>query len=112
LGEVPADVVGLSYGESRTLAREVAARAGPDVDPAAVIVDAPPRPSFRESGARVIHEGTVRRLDAVSRLVEALKAAERDQWRLGVYAPADRRDRVAAAAETVLGVPAYEGDPG
>jgi hypothetical protein len=112
LGEVPADVVGLSYGESRTLAREVAARAGPDVDPAAVIVDAPSRPSFRESGARVIHEGAVRRLDAVSRLVEALKAAERDQWRLGVYAPADRRDRVAAAAETVLGVPAYEGDPG
>jgi HD superfamily phosphohydrolase len=60
----------------------------------------------------VIHEGAVRRLDAVSRLVEALKAAERDQWRLGVYAPADCRDSVAAAAESVLGVPAYEGGAG
>jgi hypothetical protein len=109
LAAVPESAIGLTFDDARALARRIAARAGPDVDPTEVVVDAPSTPSFRESGVRVVHGGTVRRLDAVSKLVEAVKAAERDQWRLGVYAPARCRDRVAVAAADVLGVPAYDG---
>ncbi|PSQ90464.1 MAG: phosphohydrolase, partial [Bacteroidetes bacterium QH_2_63_10] len=52
---------------------------------------------------RVMVNGEVRRLAEQSTLVNALRAAQRDQWRLGVYAPAESSDRVGDAAIRTLG---------
>ncbi|WP_416840727.1 HD domain-containing protein [Haloferax sp. DFSO52] len=103
LDAVPADVVEFDFAASRAAEREIADVAG--VAPASVIVDAPPRPQIKESRSRVVVNGVVRRLEDASELVGALRAAERSQWRLGVYAPESIRDDVAAAAVDVLDVP-------
>ncbi len=75
-----------------------------DVDADEVILDVPPRPTMRESTTRVVVGGEVRRLDDQSALVEALRAAQRQQWRFGVYSPAALREPVAHAAARVLGL--------
>ena len=103
VGDVPEGFVGLPYGDERALARGVAEHAG--VPPRAVVVDAPAPPSFRESDARVVVDGRVRRLGDVSELVDALRRAERGGWRFGVYAPAEHRAAVAEAAVAALGLP-------
>ncbi|KAB1193570.1 HD domain-containing protein [Haloferax sp. MBLA0076] len=100
---VSTDVVELDYEASRAAEREIADVAG--VSPVSVIVDAPSRPRIKESRSRVVVNGVVRRLEDASELVGALRAAERTQWRLGVYAPESVRDEVAAAAIDVLDVP-------
>jgi len=82
----------------RTIADEA------NVDPDAVILDVPGRPSMTESSSRVLVNGEVRRLSEQSTLVNALRAAQRDQWRLGVYAPAESAERVGNAAVRVLGL--------
>ena len=53
---------------------------------------------------RVVVNGEVRRLDDHSPLVEALHAAARTRWRLGVYAPEPHTDAVGRAAKHVLGI--------
>jgi hypothetical protein len=103
VGDVPEGFVGLPYEDERALARGVADRAG--VPSRAVVVDAPAPPSFRESDARVVVDGRVRRLGDVSELVDALRRAERGGWRFGVYAPAEHRAAVAEAAVAALGLP-------
>ncbi|WP_123537303.1 HD domain-containing protein [Halosimplex salinum] len=75
-----------------------------NVDPDAVILDVPGRPSMKESSSRVLVNGEVRRLSEQSTLVNALRAAQRDQWRLGVYAPAETAERVGNAAIRALGI--------
>ena len=82
--------------------REIADEAG--LDREHVILDVPPEPSMRESTARVTVNGEVRRLERQSPLVSALRTAQRNQWRLGVYAPAAATDRVGRAAAGVLGL--------
>ncbi|PAU83198.1 phosphohydrolase [Halorubrum salipaludis] len=84
------------------LEREIAAEAG--VARQHVILDVPPEPSMRESTARVTVNGEVRRLERQSPLVSALRTAQRNQWRLGVYAPRPATDRVGRAAADVLGL--------
>jgi HD superfamily phosphohydrolase len=84
------------------LEREVADRAG--VDEESVIVDVPGRPSMTESTTRVMVGGEVRRLGKQSPLVSALRTAQRQQWRLGVYSPAAETDRVGRAAADELGL--------
>ncbi|WP_144796406.1 HD domain-containing protein [Halorubrum depositum] len=84
------------------LEREIAEEAG--VDREHVILDVPPEPSMRESTARVTVSGEVRRLERQSPLVSALRTAQRNQWRLGVYAPRPATDRVGRAAADVLGL--------
>jgi len=59
---------------------------------------------MRESTARVVVSGEVRRLERQSPLVSALRTAQRNQWRLGVYAPGPATDRVGRAAADVLGL--------
>ena len=81
---------------------DIADRAG--VDPHDVIVDVQPRPAMTESTSRVVVNGEVRRLGTQSGLVEALREAQVEQWRLGIYAPEGETDRVGAAAEAVLGL--------
>ena len=102
LGSVPADVVGMGHEASREAAAETADRAGVDRDH--VLLDVPPRPRFKESRSRVVVDGAVQQLSEASELVDALRAAERAQWRLGVYAPADVVDDVETAATAVLGL--------
>jgi HD superfamily phosphohydrolase len=102
LEAVPGDLLAADYEEIRDLEAAVAADA--DVDPGTVILDVPSRPEMTESSSRVLVNGEVRALDEQSTLVSALRAAQRDQWRLGVYAPERVADRVGGAAIRVLGL--------
>ena len=98
--DVPERVHQADHETEEQLEREIAAEAG--VDHRYVVLDVPPEPSMRESSARVTVNGEVRRLGKQSPLVNALRTAQRNQWRLGVYAPADHTDRVGRAAADVL----------
>jgi HD superfamily phosphohydrolase len=62
-----------------------------------------------ESSSRVLVNGEVRRLDRQSPLVSALRTAQRNQWRLGVYAPRELTDAVGRAAAEVLDIDAEGG---
>jgi hypothetical protein len=62
---------------------------------------------MKESNARVVVDGVVQRLEEASGLVGAIRQAQRDGWRLGVYAPEPEREAVAAAAVDVLGLPGH-----
>jgi HD superfamily phosphohydrolase len=99
---VPSDLEGVGHERTRSLEREIAETAGVDVQ--TVLLDVPGDPTMPESRVRVVVDGTVRRLDERSPLVEGLQAAQRVQWRLGVYTPECNRSSVADAAERILGV--------
>jgi HD superfamily phosphohydrolase len=99
---VPAGVAVVDHADEREAEREIADRAG--VDDRAVILDVPGDPSMPESSTGVVVNGSVRRLDRYSALVEGLQAMGRTQWRLGVYAPGDSTEAVGEAAATVLGI--------
>ncbi|SEO68526.1 hypothetical protein SAMN04487948_104170 [Halogranum amylolyticum] len=102
LDDVPQYVLDAPHEELREVEREVAEQTG--VDPGEVIIDVPAEPSMKESSSRVVVNGDVRQLDRQSPLVSALRTAQRQQWRLGVYAPADAADRVGETAVDVLGL--------
>jgi hypothetical protein len=102
LPAVPDDLRGLGQGRADELEREVADAAG--VDPATVIVDVPALPTMTESSTRVLVNAEIRPLGEASPLVQALERAQRQQWRMGVYAPPDHRDAVGEAAVRVLGL--------
>ncbi|MFC4989010.1 HD domain-containing protein [Saliphagus infecundisoli] len=101
---VPDDLVGIDYGRTGALEREIAA--GAEVEPAAVIVDSPTEPNSPESRARIAADGDLARLEERSSLVAGLDACAREIWRLGVYAPADDLAAVREATESVLGLAA------
>ncbi|WP_136689712.1 HD domain-containing protein [Halorhabdus amylolytica] len=101
-GTVPEELLALPQEELRERERDIAEEA--NVEPPEVILDVPTAPSMAESSSRVLVNGTVRRLDEQSTLVRALQAAQRDRWRLGVYAPDDVRERVGDAAVRTLGL--------
>ncbi|MES3517540.1 MAG: HD domain-containing protein [Natronomonas sp.] len=102
LKDAPADLIDADHDAIRGFERDIAGRA--DLPEESVIVDVPPRPSMRESTSRVVVGGEVRRLDDTSTLVEALRRAGREQWRLGIYAPETHTEAVGTAAEAVLGL--------
>ncbi|WP_247002050.1 HD domain-containing protein [Halosolutus gelatinilyticus] len=102
MDDVPGGVIEADHGTIREFEREIADEAA--VDPETVILDVPPRPSMTESTTRVMVNGEIRHLEQQSPLVGALRAAQHSQWRLGVYSPAGRRDRVGRAAVDVLGL--------
>ncbi|ELZ10238.1 metal-dependent phosphohydrolase HD sub domain protein [Natrinema thermotolerans DSM 11552] len=102
MDDVPGGIIEADHGTIREFEREISDRAG--VDPEQVILDVPSRPSMTESTSRVMVNGEIRRLDEQSPLVAALRASQYSQWRLGVYSPADLRDRVGRAAVDVLGL--------
>jgi hypothetical protein len=99
---VPDRLLTLSHDEVLDAEREIAATAGVDADE--VVVDIPSPPSMTESSTRVMVNGEMRPLGEQSPLVGALEHAQREQWRLGVYAPSDRRDSVGKAAANALGL--------
>jgi hypothetical protein len=92
----------LDADHERVVDLERAVADAADVDRESVILDVPPAPSMTESSTRVLVNGDVRRLGEASPLVGALERAQRHQWRLGVYAPEERRDQVGRAAVDVL----------
>jgi HD superfamily phosphohydrolase len=104
MDDVPESVIEADHDRIEELERAVADRA--DVAEREVILDVPPEPEMRESSTRVLVGGEVRRLDEQSPLVGTLRAAHREQWRLGVYAPREHTDRVGRAARSVLGLEA------
>ncbi len=75
---------------------EIAESAG--VDERYVIVDIPPLSDGREFKALVRIDGDLKRLDEVSSLVNALKSAEENDWRLGVYTKKEFVEAVRKAA--------------
>jgi len=99
---VPEELREADYREIREIERTVADRA--NVDPASVVVDIPSEPSMTESSSRVLVNGDVRRLGEQSTLVNAIRAAGRDQWRFGVYAPEAESDRIGDVAIRELGL--------
>jgi HD superfamily phosphohydrolase len=102
LRDVPEAVVDAHHDTVREYEREIAARA--ELDPESVVLDVPSRPRMEESTSRVVVNGEVRSLESQSTLVSALRRANEEQWRLGVYAPEDATDRVGRATEEVLGL--------
>ena len=100
--DVPDRVHEADHAAETAFEREIAAEAGVARDH--VILDVPPEPTMRESTARVTVNGEIRRLERQSPLVSALRTAQRNQWRLGVYAPEPATDRVGRAAADVLGL--------
>jgi HD superfamily phosphohydrolase len=102
MAAVSEEVIDADHDEIREFEADVASEA--NVDPDAVVVDVPPRPSMPESTSRVLVNGEVRRLGEQSTLVSALRTVQRDQWRLGVYAPEETAERVGTAAIRVLGI--------
>ena len=102
MAAVSEEVIDADHDEIREFEADVASEA--TVDPDAVVLDVPPRPSMPESTSRVLVNGEVRRLGEQSTLVNALRAVQRDQWRLGVYAPEETAERVGTAAIRVLGI--------
>jgi len=102
LEDTPASLLDLAHEDVRGYELEIAERAGvPESD---VILDVPGEPEMRESSTRVLVNGEARVLHEQSPLVDALRAANRAQWRLGVYAPAGETDRVGTVAADVLGL--------
>jgi hypothetical protein len=57
-----------------------------------------------ESSSRVMVNGEMRMLEEQSPLVGALRTAQQNQWRLGVYCPPGETDRVGEAAVDALGL--------
>jgi len=102
MADVPDDLLDADHEALRELEADVADAAG--ADPDHVVLDVPPRPSMRESSARVLVGGEVRRLEEQSAIVEALRTAQREQWRLGVYSTPDLVEAVGHAAERTLGL--------
>jgi HD superfamily phosphohydrolase len=102
LGDVDEAVVGADHETVREFERDISADA--NVAESSVVVDVQGEPSMRESSTGVLVNGEVRRLHEQSTLVNALRLAQREQWRLGVYAPAEQVEAVGQAAERVLGL--------
>jgi len=102
IDDVPDSLLDADHERVRELEAEIADRAG--VAPEHVVIDIPSKPSMTESTSRVVVNGEIRRLGQQSPLVDALRAAQRSQWRFGVYAPEAVTDGVGGAAASVLGL--------
>jgi HD superfamily phosphohydrolase len=102
MADVPESVIDADHDPIREFETEIAETA--DVEPGEVILDVIGRPSMTESSSRVMVNGEIRRLEQQSALVSALQQVQREQWRLGVYAPEGDTQAVGHAAESVLGL--------
>jgi HD superfamily phosphohydrolase len=102
LHDVPDGIVDADHDQIRNYEAEIADYAGVDAD--AVILDIPPLPSMQESTSRVVVNGEVRQLGTQSTLVSALRRAQHEQWRLGVYTPEAVTEQVGQATEDALGL--------
>jgi len=99
---VPDDLLGADHEAITEAGQAIAAAAGVVEDD--VLVDIPAKPTLTESSARVVVNGEIRPLREQSTLVAALERVQHEQWRLGVYAPAECTERVGSAAVRELGL--------
>ncbi|MBX0294508.1 HD domain-containing protein [Haloarcula nitratireducens] len=99
---VPDELLDADHRDVRAMEHSIADEANVDHD--SVVLDVPAEPSMTESSSRVLVNGEIRRLSDQSTLVNAIRAAQRDQWRLGVYAPEADSDRVGDVAIRELGL--------
>jgi HD superfamily phosphohydrolase len=88
--------------EGRSIAEEIAERAG--VDPSSVLVDIPPFPSLMSMEVQVRNRHDLVHLEEISPLMKALNENRRELWRMGVYAPREHLAAVSEAATEVLHV--------
>jgi hypothetical protein len=100
--DVPDRLLEADHEQIRAHEREIADRAG--VSPNSVVIDVQQAPGMTESSTAVEVNGDIRRLDEQSPLVDALRAAQQAQWRLGVYAPETLTDCVGTATVETLGL--------
>ena len=101
-GETPAELVDLPFEEARGLAAEIAETAG--VAASRVIVDSPGLPAAPEREARIATPAGRQSLAEASALAAGLDEFAAEHWHFGVYTPAEHREVVHEAAETVLGL--------
>ncbi|MFW5911578.1 MAG: HD domain-containing protein [Halolamina sp.] len=102
LGGVPDWLLDAGHEETRELEAEIAEAC--DRDPREVLLDVPSEPSMTESTSRVMVGDEVRELGRQSPLVKALRTAQYQQWRLGVYTVEDATERVGHEAVERLGL--------
>ena len=102
LGGVPDDVLDADHSEIRELEAAIAAACG--LDAREVILDVPSEPSMTESTSRVMVGDEIRELGRQSPLVNALRTAQYQQWRLGVYTVEGATERVGREAVDRLGL--------
>ncbi len=93
---------GITLEKSRTLAAEIAHRAG--VGQYTVLVDIPPFPTDMSMGVRVKNRHAVVSFEEISPRMHTLNETRREQWRLGVYTLPDQREAVSDAAAELLHV--------
>ncbi|WP_135303186.1 HD domain-containing protein [Haloarcula amylovorans] len=99
---VPDELLDADHRDVRAMEHAIADEANVAHD--SVVLDVPAEPSMTESSSRVLVNGDIRRLSDQSTLVNAIRAAQHDQWRLGVYAPEADSERVGDVAIRELGL--------
>jgi hypothetical protein len=102
LGGVPDHLLEAGHEEIRSLEAGIADAC--DLDAREVILDVPSEPSMTESTSRVMVGDEMRELGRQSPLVKALRTAQYQQWRLGVYTVEEATERVGRAAVDRLGL--------
>jgi HD superfamily phosphohydrolase len=102
LGGVPDHLLEADHDEVREMEADIAAAC--NLDPREVIVDVESEPSMTESTSRVMVGDEMRELGRQSPLVKALRTAQYQQWRLGVYTVAEATERVGREAVDQLGL--------
>lgn len=90
------DIVKLRKSTAR-IENEIAQIAG--IDPGYVLVDIPEKPQIAEMKAQVIINSKMIPIDKASNLVASLEKAQLDNWRLGVFTPAEHREKVGSIAK-------------
>ncbi|MDG6257600.1 MAG: HD domain-containing protein [Methanomicrobiaceae archaeon] len=86
--------------EGRTIAAEIADRAG--IEAWQVLVDIPSFPSPMSMGVQVKNRHELVDLDEISPLVNTLNETRKQQWRMGIYTLPEHRHRVEEEATDVL----------
>lgn len=81
---------------TKRIENDIAQSAG--IDPGYVLVDIPEKPEIAEMKAQVIINGKMIPIDKASNLVASLEKAQLDNWRLGVFAPPEYREKVGNIA--------------
>jgi HD superfamily phosphohydrolase len=98
--DVPDDVINADYDSIHAFEENIASKIG--VDSKSVIIDIPSLPSTIENEIKIKVGDEISMLHDHSPLVGALQDAQKEQWRLGVYAPKNIVEQVGNAAEREL----------
>jgi HD superfamily phosphohydrolase len=68
-----------------------------------VLLDIPPLPDYKEMDAHVLRNGDVIKLEEASPLVGILREAQKSQWNIAVYTPAEHLARVKKTCKNFEG---------